>query len=76
MRLSVTIIWLNSLISKYLIFRHQTWEDPTVTDTHTGQKGDGDPIDVVEIGYKVLCTRTVLIDVATNLRSIYFYCSL
>lgn len=31
----------------------QTWEDPTMTDAHTGQKGDGDPIDVVEIGYKV-----------------------
>lgn len=31
----------------------QTWEDPNITDTHTGQKGDGDPIDVVEIGYKV-----------------------
>lgn len=31
----------------------QTWEDPNVTDSHTGQKGDGDPIDVVEIGYKV-----------------------
>lgn len=31
----------------------QTWEDPTETDKHTGQKGDGDPIDVVEIGYKV-----------------------
>jgi len=31
----------------------QTWEDPNITDEHTGQKGDGDPIDVCEIGYKV-----------------------
>jgi len=31
----------------------QTWEDPMETDEHTGQKGDGDPIDVVEIGFRV-----------------------
>jgi len=31
----------------------QTWENPTLTDEHTGQKGDGDPIDVIDIGYKV-----------------------
>jgi len=31
----------------------QTWEDPNLTDEHTGQKGDGDPIDVIDIGYKV-----------------------
>jgi inorganic pyrophosphatase len=31
----------------------QTWEDPNETDEHTGQKGDNDPIDVCEIGYKV-----------------------
>jgi len=31
----------------------QTWEDPSHVDQHTQQKGDGDPIDVVEIGYKV-----------------------
>lgn len=31
----------------------QTWEDPNETDEHTGQKGDCDPIDVCEIGYKV-----------------------
>jgi len=31
----------------------QTWEDPNITDEHTGQKGDNDPIDVCEIGYKV-----------------------
>ena len=28
----------------------QTWEDPTVADAATGAKGDGDPIDVIEIG--------------------------
>jgi len=31
----------------------QTWEDPAEIDKHTKQKGDGDPIDVVEIGYKI-----------------------
>jgi len=31
----------------------QTWENPEITDEHTGQKGDGDPIDVIDIGYKV-----------------------
>ena len=28
----------------------QTWEDPTVTDPVTLAKGDGDPIDAIEIG--------------------------
>lgn len=31
----------------------QTWEDPEVIDEHTNQKGDGDPIDVIDIGSKV-----------------------
>ena len=31
----------------------QTWEDPNRTDEHTQQKGDNDPIDVCEIGFKV-----------------------
>lgn len=31
----------------------QTWEDPNRTDENTGQKGDNDPIDVCEIGYRV-----------------------
>jgi len=31
----------------------QTWEDPNEIDQHTNQKGDGDPIDVIDIGYKV-----------------------
>jgi len=31
----------------------QTWEDPNHTDPHTGCKGDNDPIDVCEIGFKV-----------------------
>jgi len=31
----------------------QTWEDPEHIDTHTNCKGDGDPIDVCEIGSKV-----------------------
>ena len=28
----------------------QTWEDPTIADPSTGAKGDGDPIDAIEIG--------------------------
>ncbi|XP_018316161.1 inorganic pyrophosphatase isoform X2 [Mycetomoellerius zeteki] len=31
----------------------QTWENPDVLDEATGCKGDNDPIDVLEIGYKV-----------------------
>lgn len=31
----------------------QTWENPEVLDEATGCKGDNDPIDVLEIGYKV-----------------------
>ncbi|XP_050528187.1 uncharacterized protein LOC126898278 isoform X2 [Daktulosphaira vitifoliae] len=31
----------------------QTWENPEILDEHTGCKGDNDPIDVLEIGYKV-----------------------
>ncbi|XP_008468471.1 inorganic pyrophosphatase [Diaphorina citri] len=31
----------------------QTWENPDETDAHTGQKGDGDPIDVLEIGERI-----------------------
>lgn len=32
----------------------QTWENPSYLDHHTGAKGDNDPIDVCEIGSKVL----------------------
>lgn len=32
----------------------QTWEDPNVADPHTGEKGDDDPLDILEIGQKVL----------------------
>lgn len=31
----------------------QTWEDPNEIDQYTNQKGDGDPIDVIDVGYKV-----------------------
>merc|ERR1711992_218539 len=31
----------------------QTWEDPEHTDPHTNAKGDGDPVDVCDIGSKV-----------------------
>lgn len=31
----------------------QTWEDPTHVTPETGTKGDKDPLDVCEIGYKV-----------------------
>lgn len=33
----------------------QTWEDPNHTDDETATKGDNDPLDVCEIGYKVKC---------------------
>lgn len=32
----------------------QTWENPSFLDPHTNAKGDNDPIDVCEIGSKVL----------------------
>jgi len=38
----------------------QTWEDPNRTDENTGQKGDNDPIDVCEIGYKVSVSFVML----------------
>ena len=31
----------------------QTWEDPGHVDANTGAKGDNDPLDVCEIGYRV-----------------------
>lgn len=31
----------------------QTWEDPNHVDEATSCKGDNDPIDVCEIGYRV-----------------------
>merc|ERR1711962_410616 len=31
----------------------QTWEDPDHTDPHTNCKGDGDPVDICDIGSKV-----------------------
>lgn len=31
----------------------QTWEDPAHIDSNTGAKGDGDPVDVCEIGEQV-----------------------
>jgi len=38
----------------------QTWENPDVLDEHTGYKGDKDPIDVMEIGYRVAKRGEVL----------------
>lgn len=31
----------------------QTWEDPSHMDPNTNCKGDNDPLDVCEIGYRV-----------------------
>jgi len=31
----------------------QTWENPNVADRHTGEMGDGDPIDIIDIGHRV-----------------------
>ncbi|XP_074103993.1 inorganic pyrophosphatase Nurf-38 [Cotesia typhae] len=38
----------------------QTWENPEVLDEATGFKGDNDPIDVLEIGYRVAKRGDVL----------------
>ncbi|XP_043272613.1 inorganic pyrophosphatase [Venturia canescens] len=38
----------------------QTWENPEVLDAATGFKGDNDPIDVLEIGYRVAKRGEVL----------------
>lgn len=40
----------------------QTWENPEHLDDGTGCKGDNDPIDVIEIGYRV-CKRGEVISV-------------
>ena len=37
----------------------QTWEDPAHTTADTGYVGDNDPIDAMEIGYKMLRTGSV-----------------
>ena len=37
----------------------QTWEDPSHTTPDTGFVGDNDPIDAIEIGYKMLRTGSV-----------------
>jgi len=37
----------------------QTWEDPAHTTPDTGYVGDNDPIDAIEIGYKMLRTGSV-----------------
>ncbi|KZC09757.1 PREDICTED: inorganic pyrophosphatase [Dufourea novaeangliae] len=38
----------------------QTWENPEVLDEATGCKGDNDPIDVLEVGYRVAKRGEVL----------------
>jgi 3'-phosphoadenosine 5'-phosphosulfate synthase len=38
----------------------QTWEDSTVADPVTGAKGDGDPIDAIELGAGPLAMGTVV----------------
>ena len=38
---------------------HQTWEDPSHVNPELGYAGDNDPVDVVEIGGKVLQCGTV-----------------
>ena len=38
----------------------QTWENPDVNDRATGYKGDGDPIDVIEIGNTIHPTGSVV----------------
>lgn len=42
------------------IFDWQTWENPEVLDESTGCKGDNDPIDILEIGFRVAKRGEVL----------------
>ena len=37
----------------------QTWEDPAHADVDTGCKGDNDPLDAVEFGYRPMATGQV-----------------
>lgn len=37
----------------------QTWESPLVTNPETGCKGDNDPLDVIEIGQRIMHTGQV-----------------
>lgn len=37
----------------------QTWESPEETDPDTGMRGDNDPLDVIEIGGKIMATGQV-----------------
>ncbi|KAJ8318536.1 hypothetical protein KUTeg_003627 [Tegillarca granosa] len=39
-------------IPRWTNHKMETWEDPNHTDDETGTKGDNDPLDVCEIGYK------------------------
>lgn len=41
-------------MSAHFFFFFQTWEYPGHNDKHTGCCGDNDPIDVCEIGSKVI----------------------
>lgn len=43
-----------------LFFFSQTWEDPGHKDENTGCCGDNDPIDVCEIGSKVMHPKCLL----------------
>ncbi|XP_023322345.1 inorganic pyrophosphatase [Eurytemora carolleeae] len=38
----------------------QTWENPNHVDENTGEKGDNDPVDVIEIGHRVAKRGDVL----------------
>ena len=38
----------------------QTWENPDIQDPLTGLIGDGDPIDVIEIGNGIYPTGSVI----------------
>ena len=37
-----------------------SWKDPAVVSEETGCKGDGDPLDVVEIGSRHECKVTTV----------------
>lgn len=51
----------------------QTWENPHVIHPVTNCKGDNDPIDVVEIGSKILPSGSIHAVSAMNCRAVTFF---
>ena len=62
-------------IDFFYYFILKTWEDPNHIDESTGCKGDNDPIDVCEIGYRVAKRGDVVqVKVGSYFNYIYEFC--